>query len=73
MNIRFRTTPFFQEFGSFFSGNLGGREVVDFYGCLPVHVIGAADVEQAYAQAEMKGTPTWVCVPADISSKVVVD
>ena len=33
-------------------------KAVDFFGCLPGHVIEVADAEQAYIQAEMKGDPT---------------
>ena len=35
----------------------------DYYGCAPGHVLHVADAEQAYVQAPMKGTPTWVAIP----------
>ena len=44
---------------------LEAAKAADFYGCLPGHVVEVADGEQAYVQAEMKGTPTWVCLPPD--------
>ena len=40
-------------------------KAVDFFGCVPNHVIEVADAEQAYIQAEMKGDPTWVCLPPE--------
>ena len=42
---------------------LEAAEAADFHGCLPGHVIETADGEQAYVQADMKGTPTWICLP----------
>ena len=39
---------------------LEAAKAVDFYGCLPGHAIEIADGEQAYVQAEMQGTPTWI-------------
>ena len=35
----------------------------DAYGCLEGHTIEQADAEQAYVQAVMKGTPTYVRLP----------
>ena len=35
----------------------------DAYGCLDCHTIEQADVEQAYVQALMNGTPTYVRLP----------
>ena len=32
---------------------------------MPGHAIEVADVEQAYIQADMKGDPTWVCLPPE--------
>ena len=40
-------------------------KAVDFFGCLPNHVIEVANAEQAYIQAETKGDPTWVCPPPE--------
>ena len=42
---------------------LQAAKAVDFFGCLPNHVLEVVDAEQAYIQAEMKGDPTWVCLP----------
>ena len=39
--------------------------IADFFGCAPGHEVEVADAEQAYIQAEMKGTPTWVCLPPE--------
>ena len=36
---------------------LQAAKAVDFFGCLPNHVIEVVDAEQAYIQAEMKGAP----------------
>ena len=44
---------------------LEAAKAADFCGCLPGHVIEIADGEQAHVQAEMKGTPTWICFPPD--------
>ena len=43
----------------------------DLYGCAPGHGIEMADAEQAYVQAQLVGTETWVCLPpeARIGSK----
>ena len=38
---------------------------IDCYGCFPGHNIEQADAEQAYIQAELTGTETWVCVPEE--------
>ena len=37
----------------------------DCFGCAPGHAIQMADAEQAYIQAELKGTPTWICLPPE--------
>ena len=44
---------------------LQAAKAVDFFVCLLGHVIEIADAEQAYIQAEMKGDPTWVCLPPE--------
>ena len=54
----------FQDLGSSPS-TMEAAKVVDFFGSAPGHVLETADAEQAYIQAEMKGTPTWVCLPPD--------
>ena len=38
---------------------------VDAWGCLPGHDLEQADAEQAYVQARLTGTPTWVLLPED--------
>ena len=37
----------------------------DMYGCAPGHGIQIADEEQAYIQADMQGSPTWICLPEE--------
>ena len=54
----------FRDMGST-PATLEAAKAADFYGCLPGHVIETADGEQAYVQAEMKGTPTWICLPPE--------
>ena len=54
----------FRELGSTPATLEAGKEA-DFYGCLPGHVIKSVDGEQAYVQAEMKGAPTWICLPPE--------
>ena len=44
---------------------LQAAKAVDFFGCVPGHAIEIADAEQAYIQAEMKGDPTWICLPPE--------
>ena len=38
-------------------------KAADCYGCVPEHDCEQADAEQAYVQAELKGTETWVALP----------
>jgi hypothetical protein len=54
----------FQDIGSSLA-TLQAAKGVDFFGCLPSHVIEVADAEQAYIQAELKGDPTWVRLPPE--------
>ena len=54
----------FQDLGSA-PATMEAAKIADFYGCAPRHCIEVADAVQAYIQAEMKGTPTWVCLPPD--------
>ena len=56
----------FRDMGSA-PATLEAAKAADFYGCLPGHVIETADGEQAYVQADMKGTPTWICLPPEQS------
>ena len=54
----------FQDLGSS-PATMEAAKIADFYGCAPGHSIDIADAIQAYIQADMKGTPTWVCLPED--------
>ena len=54
----------FQDFGSA-PATMEAAKIADFYGCGPGNCVETADAEQAYVQAEMKGTPTWVCLPPE--------
>jgi hypothetical protein len=54
----------FQDLGSS-PATLQAAKAVDFFGCLPNHVVEIADAEQAYIQADMKGDPTWICLPPE--------
>ena len=52
----------FQDLGSQ-PATMEAPKAADFYGCVPGHALHVADAEQAYVQAPMKGTPTWVAIP----------
>ena len=54
----------FQDLGSSPASMEAGK-YVDCYGSVPGHDTEQAAAEQAYVQAEMKGTPTWVCLPPE--------
>ena len=54
----------FQDLGSSPATMDAGR-AADAYGCIPGHTIEVADAEQAYIQADLSGTPTWVCIPPE--------
>ena len=43
--------------------NLESSRACDLYGCIAGHDVMMADAEQAYVQATLKGTETWVCLP----------
>ena len=38
---------------------------VDAYACIEGHIIQIADAEQAYIQADIKGTPTWIVTASE--------
>lgn len=38
---------------------------VDSYACFPGHACQQSDAEQAYVQAELKGTETWIALPKE--------
>ncbi len=44
---------------------MDASRAADCYGCFPGHTVEIADAEQAYVQAELKGTPCWVSLPPD--------
>ena len=58
----------FQDLGSS-PANMDASRAADCYGCFPGHGIEIADAEQAYIQADLKGTETWVCLPPEARTK----
>ena len=54
----------FQDLGSC-PATMEAARAADAYGCLDGHDIQQCDAEQAYTQAELSGTPTWVRLPRD--------
>ena len=40
---------------------------------MPEHDVQQANAEQAYTQAEIEGTPTWVRLPHDVSESKLPD
>ena len=54
----------FQELGSS-PAAMEASKSADFYGCLPGYACHQSDAEQAYTQALMQGTETWVSLPKD--------
>ena len=52
----------FQDLGST-PATLEASRVADAFGAQENWATEIADAEQAYVQADMKGTPTWVCLP----------
>ena len=44
---------------------MGAAKIADLFGCPPGHSLEIDDAVQAYVQAEMKGTSTWVCMPPE--------
>mgnify|MGYP002176408590 FL=1 len=54
----------FQELSSC-PATMEGSRSADCYGCLPGHDVMQADAEQAYIQAKLKGTLTWVELPRE--------
>ena len=44
---------------------MGASRAADCYGCMPGHCIQQADADQAYVQADLKGTPCWICLPPE--------
>ena len=54
----------FQDLGSS-PATQEASKCADFTGCLPGNDVEQADAEQAYIQAELKGTETWVQLPPE--------
>ena len=52
----------FQELGSCLA-TMEAERCADAYVLMPGHSVQQADAEQAYTQAEIDGTPTWVRLP----------
>ena len=61
---QFHDEATFRDMGSSLA-TLEVAKAAGFSGCLPGHAIEIADGEQAYVQAEMQGSPTWICLPHD--------
>jgi len=54
----------FQELSSC-PATMEAAKAADCYGLFPGHAVEQADAEQAYTQAKLGGTPTWVRLPPD--------
>ena len=54
----------FQDLGSS-PATMEASRAADAYGFAPGNFAEIADAEQAYIQAEMRGTPTWICLPPE--------
>jgi len=54
----------FQDLGSC-PATMEAARAADAYGCIEGHDVQQCDAEQAYTQAELKGTNTWVRLPRD--------
>ena len=59
---QYGATAVFEELASSPAG-IEASKLCDGYGLLPGHKCEAADAEQAYTQADMKGTETWIRIP----------
>ena len=54
----------FQDLGNALA-TMEASRIADCYGCFPQHDCQQSDAEQAYIQAPLKGTDTWVALPPD--------
>ena len=54
----------FQDLGSC-PASMEASKAADCYGSVPDFDIEIADAVQAYVQAALQGTPTWVCLPPE--------
>ena len=61
----------FQDLGSS-PATLEASCAADAYGCCPGHETEIADAEQAYVQADLKGVPSWVCLPPEARAAEIV-
>ncbi len=54
----------FQDLGSA-PATMAASRAADCFGCAPGNTIEVADGEQAYVQADLKGTSCWVSLPPE--------
>ncbi len=54
----------FQDLGSC-PATMEAGKAVDAHGCFPGHIVQQSVAEQAYVQADLKGSETWVLLPED--------
>ena len=54
----------FQDLGSC-PATMEAGKAVDAHGCFPGHIVQQSVAEQAYVQADLKGSETWVLLPDD--------
>ena len=54
----------FQDLGSCLA-TMEASKAADFYGLAPGFAVEIAGAVQAYIQAELSGTPCWVCLPPE--------
>ena len=65
-------TALFQNLGSS-PATMEAGKVCDMVGCFPGYDTEQADAEQAYVQAEIKGTETWVWLPPEAWDEAPAD
>ena len=63
---------FFEELSSS-PAAMAAAKAADIYGLIPGHAAEQADAMQAYAQAKLNGTDTWVRLPKDRWPKAWID
>ena len=56
--------PMFQDMGSC-PAAMEASKAADFYCLIPGHAVEIADAVHAYIQAELSGTPCWICLPPE--------
>ena len=62
----------FQDMGSA-PATMEAGKTIDAYGCFPGHSCEQADAEQAYIQADLTGTETWVWLPEEAWEQAPTD